>query len=148
MLTIEAHNSHLAQILDDVSRKSGMIIEGNLRDSRVYGNYGPQDPSAVLSELLAGLGYNIMMVGTGSGGAPRKLILSSRAGAPSPPLPEKATEKDRENTPENIEAPKLGPGAIAHPPPSPPDDPHVRIEQNLQKLQQMRDPQNMQTGPP
>lgn len=145
MLTIEANNSRLTQILDDVSKKSGMILEGDVKDSRVYGNYGPQDPSAVLSELLVGLGYNIMIVGGANDDAPRKLILSHRDGGPTPALPIKTTEPV---PPVRMQDPQFGLGAITHPPPPPSDDPDVRVQQNMRKLQQMRDPHDKQGAPP
>lgn len=136
-LTVKANNSDLGQILRDVSRESGMVLEGPVRDVRVYGNYGPENPSAILTELLAGLGYNILMVGSAREGAPGKLILSARVGGPSPP----------DTTPQKIEEPQLGPGAIAHPPPSQPDDPQVRAQQNLQRLQQMHDAHPPENAP-
>ena len=142
-LTIEADNSDLDQILQDVSRESGMVIEGPVKDVRVYGSYGPRNPCEILSELLAGLGYNIIMVGTAREGAPRELMLTSRAGSPPTALPSKAPEK----APEKTEAPELGPGAIAHPPPAPADDPQLRAQQNLQRLQQMHDSQEKENVP-
>jgi len=147
-LTVQANNSDLAQILHEVSQKSGMVIEGDVKDARVFGNYGPQNPSAILSDLLAGLGYNIMMVGSARGGAPGRLILSGRTGGPSPPLPEKSPERSGENTSERLEEPQLGPGAIAHPPPPPSDDPRIRAQQNQRRLQQMHDSQNQEIVPP
>jgi hypothetical protein len=151
-LTVRANNSDLVQILRDVSRQSGMVLEGPVRDVRVYGDYGPREPSAVLTELLAGLGYNILMTGSSSGGAPGKLMLNDRTSGPSPPAPpqiarEGIPEKKPEPPPEKIDEPQLGPGAIAHPPPTPPEDPQTRVQQNLQKLQQMRDAQTPESAP-
>jgi hypothetical protein len=144
-LTVEANDSDLSQILRDLSRESGMIIEGPVRDVRVFGRYGPQNPSAVLTELLAGLGYNILMVGSSSGGVPGELTLTNRTGGPSPPAPPQiARETTPEKKPDIIEQPQLGPGAIAHPPPAPSEDPQTRVQQNLLRLQQMHDAQTQQ----
>jgi len=144
-LTIDANNSDLAQILRDMARESGMIVEGPVRDVRVFGKYGPQAPSAILTELLDGLGYNILMVGRTGNGAPERLVLSDRAGGPSPPAPvlknpDVATNKGRDNTPEKIEEPQVEPAAVLRPP-RPSDDPQSRVQQNMQKLQQMHDAQ-------
>jgi hypothetical protein len=140
-LTIEANDSDLNQILREVSRESGMVIEGLIKDARVFGNYGPQNPRDILTELLAGLGYNIIMVGTAREGAPRELMLTSRADSPSAALPSQAPDKA------SAEAPELGSGAIAHPPPAQVDDPQLRAQQNLQRLQQMHESQEKENVP-
>lgn len=153
MLTVEASNSELTQILQAVSGESGMVVEGPVVDTRVFGTFGPEPPAAVLSELLDGLGYNIMMVGSSGGGAPRKLVLTSRTGGASPPasgttpVPANGTENARPVAPGKPSDAPLGPGAIAHPPPEPSIDPQLRMQQNLQRLQQMRQKQTESTPP-
>ena len=148
MLTIVARNASLAKILSYVSQKSGMTIEGDIRDSRVYGSYGPEDVPSVLSDLLQGLGYNIEMVGNLEQGVPRRLILTSRGGAASPPQPERRPTTTALPLPAILDEPKLGPGAIAHPPPANEEDPQIRTQQNLQRLQQMHESQSKQGTPP
>lgn len=142
MLTVQADNSSLSQILRDVSRKSGMVIDGDVKETRVFGNYGPKDPSAILSELLEGMGYNIMIVGGADGGTPKRMMLSARTGGPSLPasfiptaaaLPASVQQAIQLTQPSSDPTP----GAIAHPHPPPPDDTQVRVQQNLQRLQQM-----------
>jgi hypothetical protein len=125
LLTISAENSELSQILQDVSRESGMTISGGVTSARVFGRYGPATPPEVLTELLAGLGYNIMMVGNTGDGAPRELLLSARSGAVTPPQAVVQNE------------PEYGPGAIQHPPPEQNDLPQTRVYQRNQKLEQM-----------
>jgi hypothetical protein len=83
-LTIEANNSDLPQILNQVAAMSGISIkgiEGNGVDPgpRVFGVYGPGEARGVLASLLAGSGYNFIMVGGSSDSAPRELLLTPRA---------------------------------------------------------------------
>ncbi|WP_263418580.1 hypothetical protein [Terriglobus albidus] len=134
MLTVHANNSELRQVLQDISRESGMAIQGQIRDARIFGSYGPGEPSAVLTELLAGQGYNILIVGGGPQGAPRQLLLTDRSSGPSLPPPQTIIQN-------NAERVELGPGAIAHPPPEAVDDPQMRTYLRDRKLQQMYESQ-------
>jgi len=77
---------------------------------RVFGKYGPGAPRAVLSDLLAGSGYNIVMLGITPTGTPRELSLSARAGGGVPrPSPKSAQANqdvdnyDDSQPPEQIE---------------------------------------------
>ena len=80
-VSVKADNSALSDILHDISSKTGMTVDGLSRDLRVFGSYGPASPREVLSALLDGAGYNIMMVGSLDNGAPRQLVLTPRTGA-------------------------------------------------------------------
>jgi hypothetical protein len=85
-LTVKADNSSLAQILHQVSSQTGMKLDGLGGDERVFGSFGPGAPREVLTALLNGTSYNVMMVGDLPNGAPRELLLTNRAsGAGSPP---------------------------------------------------------------
>lgn len=85
-LAVKADNSSLVQILDHLSKSGGMSISGLDQDQRVFGVYGPGSPSRILSELLEGAGYNVLMLGVTRDGTPRKLVLSERGNVqPSPP---------------------------------------------------------------
>jgi hypothetical protein len=77
-LTIDAANSSLDQILKDVSMATGTRVEGLATDQRVFGAYGPGQPRDVLSQLLQGSGYNVIMIGDEGQGAPRQILLSVR----------------------------------------------------------------------
>lgn len=79
-LSVKADNSTLSGILRDISAKTGMKIDGLSRDQRIFGSYGPATPREVISSLLDGVGYNVMMVGELANGAPRELTLSPRTG--------------------------------------------------------------------
>ncbi len=140
-LTIQANNSDLGQILREVSSESGMVIDGQVPDARIYGSYGPRNPDEVLTELLAD--YNVIMVGTSRDGSPRQLQVTRMNARQSPPTPTKPYHK----TTQQPEEPRLGPGAIAHPPPAQADEPETRRQQNMQRLQQMHDAQEKQNAP-
>ncbi|MFZ1013839.1 MAG: hypothetical protein WAN28_10885, partial [Terracidiphilus sp.] len=62
-LRIDARNSSLHQILNDVSTATGAQVEGFAGDQRVFGDFGPGSAHDVLAQLLQGTGYNIVMVG-------------------------------------------------------------------------------------
>jgi len=77
-LRINASNSSLQQILSEVSTETGTKVEGMGADQRVYGVYGPGQARDVLSQLLQGSGYNILLAGDIGHGAPRQVVLSPR----------------------------------------------------------------------
>lgn len=103
-LSIEANNSSLSQILQQIAKAGGMKIDGlqtsGSADPRVFGNYGPGTPRDVLSDLLNGVNYNVLMMGNTPAGTPRELALSMRgaAGVPNPAPHPSATAQDSENT--------------------------------------------------
>ena len=101
MLSVKAENSSLNQILREISRVTGMKISGGVMDERVFGTYGPADPSAVLSTLLNGTGSNMMIV-LDARKAPQELVLTPRAGGPSPPNPSASRERGEEDLPQQI----------------------------------------------
>jgi hypothetical protein len=77
-LHIAATNSSLQQILRDVSTATGLKVEGEAADERIYGSYGPAPAREVLAKLLDGTGYNVLMVGDKGEGTPRELVLTVR----------------------------------------------------------------------
>jgi hypothetical protein len=88
-LEIEASNSSLDQILQQVAADTGVKLEGLTQDQpvqdrlifdrRIFGAYGPGPVRDVLSQLLDGSGYNVLMIGGTD--APLEVVfsLSSRA---------------------------------------------------------------------
>lgn len=84
-LEIQASNSSLDQILHDVAANTGAKLQGMNQDQRVFGTYGPGPARDVISRLLDGTGYNVLMIG-GQGDAPPQQIILSRslAGTPIP----------------------------------------------------------------
>lgn len=78
-LKIEASNSSLRQILHQVAAETGAKLEGITQDQRIFGSYGPGPGCEVLSQLLEGSGYNVLMTGSPDGDAPVSIILSARS---------------------------------------------------------------------
>ena len=78
-LTIQAANSSLDQILREVSLKTGIKVDGMGTDQRIFGTYGPGPAREVLSALLDGSGYNILMIGDQGQGTPRSIVLSGKS---------------------------------------------------------------------
>jgi hypothetical protein len=147
-LRIEAANSSLRQILKDVSTATGAKVEGLGADERVFGAYGPGRARDVLSQLLQGCGYNVMMVGDLGQGTPRQIVLSSRhsGDTPNSANPSAASNSDDEDTDTDDQPqppaqplvpvpsrPGVGPG-------SPPRTPQ-QIMQEMQQQQQRTAPQ-------
>lgn len=151
-LSVDARNSSLSQILHEVATSSGMTIDGLGKDQRIFGIYGPGNPREVLSDLLDGAGYNVLMIGDSSLGAPRELILSARSDAPIPSSPAKPAAEPEEtvdDTPPNIPPPPELPMPTVTPanvPPMPNANGQVKtpqqIYEEMQRLhQQQQQPQ-------
>lgn len=87
LLSIHAQNSSLTAILNQVSRQTGLVVEGLGQDKRIYGQYGPGTVSATLTTLLDGSGYNYVLLGGGTNGSPAKLILTPTGSAPGSAIP-------------------------------------------------------------
>jgi hypothetical protein len=111
LLQVRADNSSLNVILRDVSRATGMVIKGGVADQRVFGDYGPAAPEAVLETLLDGTGVNIFLQESADG-TPAQLNLTPRTGGVTPPSPDSA-QFDAEASAE----------ALAAPTPTPPPQP-------------------------
>jgi hypothetical protein len=96
-LQIDAQNSSLDQILKDVSSATGAEVEGLTGDERVFGDFGPGNARDVLSQLLQGTSYNIVMVGDQGQGVPRQIILSTRSAGKGQPAARPAPEESEED---------------------------------------------------
>lgn len=90
-LAVEAHNSDLAQILEEIGRVTGMSITGLKGGKRVFGTYGPGDARSVLTGLLQASGYNFLLVGADT---PRELVLMPKTPAPPPSSQAKSQPPD------------------------------------------------------
>ena len=95
-LLVKADNSSLIQIVDALGKSGGMSISGLTQDQRVFGDYGPGDPRQILSQLLEGAGFNVLMLGVTPQGTPRELVLSDRGAAP----PSSPQSFQQDNTPQ------------------------------------------------
>lgn len=148
-LRIDAKNSSLQQILKDVATSTGIKVEGMKTDERVFGIYGPGKARDVLSQLLDGTGYNVVMVGDQGQGTPREILLSAAPKGPAPPAPttsqasnaanSAAEEEPPEQTPQPPPAyhPGFGPGV----PVRTPQQIMQQMQQRQQQMQQNNNPQ-------
>jgi len=131
-LSIDARNSSLRQILDSIQSQTGVKVQGFDKDERVFGVYGPGQPREVLSQLLEGTDYNLLMVGTGENGVPQQIQLSAKpSGEPEPNAP--VTPGDTYEPPV---APYEPPQPLPKPPPAAPNQPPRTPQQILQEMQQ------------
>jgi hypothetical protein len=83
-LSVSASNSSLQQILNEIATETGAKVEGIEKDERIFGAYGPGQPRDVLSQLLEGSGYNVLMIGDQGQGAPRQIVLTARHSGEAP----------------------------------------------------------------
>ena len=149
-LRITAANSSLHQILQDVATATGTTMEGMDADERIFGVYGPGKAREVLSQLLQGTSYNVLMIGEQGEGTPRQIVLSSRnrssgtAAVAANPAPNGNDDDDTDDQPQQ-------------PPPQPPPSmrpgfgPHGRTPQEVQQEMERRQQemqQRQQQGQP
>lgn len=116
LLTVTAHDSSLNAILHEIATLTGMKISGGVRDDRVFGTYGPDQPSAVLSTLLDGSGSNMLLVNN-TANQPQELILTTRVGGPTPPSEFAAAHRQSQEQDSDESTPvQMGPGPQGPPP--------------------------------
>jgi hypothetical protein len=143
-LRIDAANSSLAQILQDVSTATGTKVEGFDADQRVFGAYGPGPARDVLSQLLQGSGYNFVMIGEQGQGTPRRIVLSSpHAGTATTAAVKAAPASEEDSDTEEQPQPGSPPIRPGFPPGGPPRSP-----QQMQQMQQRRPPPEQQPSNP
>jgi hypothetical protein len=127
-LRIEAANSSLQQILKDVATATGAKVTGLSADQRIFGTYGPGQARDVISQLLDGSGYNILMIGDRGQGTPREIVLSKQSTGPAPGSANNSNSGNDDSSNADVEEP---------PPPPPPMPP-----------QQQQPPPMPQQNPP
>jgi hypothetical protein len=155
-LKIDASNASLHQILNDVSTATGTKVEGFAADERVFGEYGPGQARDILSQLLHGSGYNVLMIGDQGEGTPRQVVLSPRkAGGASPAVanrpPQDAQDEDIPEQPE-VEEQQPPPQQLINGrppmppqgPPGPPRSPQQVLQELQQRQQEMQQQQQQQ----
>jgi hypothetical protein len=146
-LRIDATNSSLQQILKDVSTATGAKVEGLANDERVFGAYGPGQARDVLSQLLQGSAYNVIMIGDQGQGTPREILLSVRQAGPAQPQARNTpvnNTNDEDNEPEEPTQPE-------QPAPRPgfqPGNAPRALQDMQQRQQQLQQQQQQQPGQP
>jgi hypothetical protein len=160
-LFIQAANSSLDQILKEVSLKTGAQVEGMGADERIFGIYGPGAARDVLSQLLDGSGYNVLMVGDKGEGAPLRVVLSGRPSGQAQPAgngTESQSDSQNDQDVQQIseqEPPQPGeqprPGTpeynAAQPVPMRTPQQFMQQMQQMRQLQQQQPPQNNPQNP-
>jgi hypothetical protein len=158
-LHIAATNSSLHQILNEVSTATGAKVEGMGADERVFGEFGPGEARDVLSQLLNGSGYNVLMIGDQGEGTPRQIVLSARhsgkdPGASNRPNPNQDAQDDEAPEQPEVEEQPPQPPLINRPPmipqgpPGAPRTPQQVLQELQQRQQQMQDQQQQQQQQP
>ena len=143
-LEIEASNSSLNQILHQVATDTGAKLEGLTQDQRIFGSYGPGPGCDVLSKLLEGSGYNVLMIGSRDADAPLEIVLSAR----SPAGTQTAANHQNRSSLEHDEAEPQPDHSLDAPSPQPsqnpfsngapsPGDPVQFMQEILQRQQQI-----------
>lgn len=101
-LRVVAANSSLSQILKEISTQTGATLEGLGRDQRIFGIYGPGPARDVITQILDGSSYNVLMVGDSGQGTPRQIILTPQPGsaAQSPATNNPSSSNDEDSEPE------------------------------------------------
>ncbi|MGB6723059.1 MAG: hypothetical protein WBE72_19840, partial [Terracidiphilus sp.] len=143
-LRVDAVNSSLEQILKDVSAATGAKVEGLGADQRVFGVYGPGPARDVLSQILEGSGYNVLMIGDRGEGTPRQIVLSARPTGPAPVNAGRSTSNDDDyeaEQPQIIDQPYPR-NSFQPPTPPPPGMPLRSPQQIFQEMQQRQQEQN------
>jgi hypothetical protein len=136
-LRVEAENASLAQILQDVATVTGATVEGFDDDRRIYGSYGPGQAREILSQLLQGTGYNVVMVGDLGQGAPRQIVLTLRTEAKAAKAVKVAEKKAGDDDDDDAD----------DQPAAQPSAPPNRTPQDMQRRRQPPNPQTDATRP-
>jgi hypothetical protein len=129
--------------LNQVSTLTGTKIQGLAADQRIFGTYGPASARRVLSQLLDGSGYNVLMIGDQGQGTPRQILLSTQSGGGPPQQtaanqpPQSDENADAEDQPQPEPQPPVRNGFAPGAPPRTPQ----QIMQEMQQRQQRANPQ-------
>jgi hypothetical protein len=163
-LAVQANNSSLAEILHEISQETGTKVNPVPGDHRIFGDYGPGAPKEILSALLDGFGYNMLMVGALENGAPRELTLTQRsqtsmAQAQPNPIARQASNNDDDSDDSSADQQPAEPVPPPRPETNMPPDANQQQPANgqpgavkspqqlLQELQQMHQQQQQQNNP-
>lgn len=125
-LQVDAPNSSLKQILDEVASTTGAKVEGLGSDERVFGEYGPGPARDIISQILHGSSYNVLMLGDQGEGTPREIILSQRtAGSAQPNQANRQNQQDDDDQVQQPEPDEPSRQTVMPPPNQPMNQPMV-----------------------
>jgi hypothetical protein len=148
-LRIEAANASLSDVLTEVSTLTGAHVDGFASDARVYGQYGPGPARDVLSQLLEGTGYNVIMIGDLGQGTPRQILLSARTAGSAQPAAHPTTANDDDaDVEEPVQAQPQPNGIQPMRAPFNPAGLHPQFPPDMQQRQPGQQPQQGQPGQP
>jgi hypothetical protein len=135
-LSIEAHNSTLADVLKAVRQQTGAELEiPSNATERVVADLGPGPARQVLAELLNGTHFNYVMVGSSTDpSAVQSIFLTSRTSTGPTETAANAIGRPRQ-LPE-------GPAAASVPEPDPPDADDAESNEEQPPADQSADQQN------
>jgi AMIN domain len=125
-LRIWSDRAPLADILREVHRVTGAVvtIPPGAEQVPVFADLGPASPRQVLTSLLNGSAYNVILVGSGRDLSQITSVILSPRGAEGADLPANyAPEPAAESTPEVQSEPPPPPEDNTQPEPPPPDTP-------------------------
>jgi len=126
--------------MKDVSTATGAQVEGLDTDQRVFGAFGPGPARDVLSQLLHGSGYNVLMIGDQGQGTPRRIVLSSPHPGSATPAATPTQESDEDaDVEEQQPQPQGSPNRPGFPP---------GMQQRMPQRQPMQPGQPGQPQPP
>jgi len=143
-LRVVAANSSLAQIMKAISTQTGATLDGLGKDQRVFGIYGPGSARDVISQLLDGSGYNVLMIGDQGQGTPRQIILTpqSSAAPATPNVGNQNTANEEENeADQQAQQPEPQPPPQQQLPGQPGMPPGVPMRSQQQIMEQMQERQ-------
>jgi hypothetical protein len=155
-LRVVAANSSLSQIMKAISTQTGATLEGMNKDERIFGVYGPGPARDVITELLDGSGYNVLMIGDQGQGTPRQIVLTAQSPAGAQPAgannqsaaaqaqEEAEAEQEAQPEPPPQEQPQAQSGAGAPGAPAVPVRSQQEMIQQLQQRQQQVQQQQQQ----
>lgn len=152
-LLVVASNSSLTQILKEVALETGVKVDGMNIDQRVFGTYGPGPARDVLTQLLDGSGYDVLMIGDRGQGTPRRIVLTDQSGSAAkttatnnPPPANDDTDSDQPPQEPQAEQEPPQPVQNGSGPPVPMRTPQ-QIMQEIQERERQRQNQNNQQNP-
>jgi hypothetical protein len=129
-----------------VSTATGTSFEGIGADERVFGAYGPGLARDVLSQLLHGTGYNVLMIGDQGQGAPRQIVLTSRNPADASASKDSANSADDDSADNGADdlpqQQQAAPLPVPMRPPFNPGGPSRNPQQMMQDRQQQMQQRN------